>query len=275
MTRPLILRAPHSINASEFSMLIERLNALNLMTNTPLRALSISGVNDALIFARSLLQSLPAHLDEVKHRTPCTSLFELRVALFALIDSDQMRLGEADQLAPLFRVIGVEELEEPLQLWLTSEWTAFDREQSINRLTRVERGLAAIFHSARGHEMFETFSEEDRILLSGPWVRPMMRLAARERFPKQALLALYQSTSVKTREQLIQQFERCRRRVHADPLPTYELLLPMLSFSELNLMFAYWSSSAELLSMTPYMSLFSKEIQRAFDYAACSESVVS
>ena len=275
MTRPLILRAPHSVNSHEFSMLIQRLNALNFKINTPLQALSCSGVNDALVFARSLLQSLPAHLDEVRHRTRCTSLFELRIALFALIDSNQMRLGEADQLAPLFRVIGVDELEEPLQLWLTEEWMAFKHEQSITRLTRVERGLAAIFHSARGHEMFEILTEEDRILLSGPWVRPMMRLAARDRFPKQALLALYQSTSVEAREQLIQQFERCRRRVHADPLPTYELLLPTLSFSELNLIFAYWSSNAELLPMAPYMSLFSKEIQQAFDYAACSESVVS
>ena len=147
MTRPLILRAPHSVNADEFSMLIERLNALNLETNTPLRALSLSGVNDALVFARSLLQSLPAHLNEVRHRTHCASLFELRIALFALIDSDQMRLGEADQLAPLFRVIGVEELEEPLYLWLASEWMAFEHEQSITRLTRVERGLAAILMS--------------------------------------------------------------------------------------------------------------------------------
>jgi hypothetical protein len=145
----------------------------------------------------------------------------------------------------------------------------------MNQLMRVERGLAALFHSARGHEMFEIFTEEERVLLSGPWVRPMMRLASRERFPKQALLALYQSTSVDARELLIQQFERCRRRVHADPLPTYELLLPALSFSELNLLFAYWSSSAELSSMTPYMSLFSKEVQQAFDYAACSENEVS
>ena len=123
--------------------------------------------------------------------------------------------------------------------------------------------------------MFEMLSEEERIWLSGPWVRPMMRLAGRERFPKQALLALYQSTSPEIRLQLLQQFERCRRRVHADPLPAYELLVPALSRAELHTLFTHWSASDELLPMAPYMTLFSPEVQSAFDHAACLESEVS
>ena len=38
-------------------------------------------------------------------RTYPTSLFELRVVFFALIDSDLLCAREADQLAPLFRVL--------------------------------------------------------------------------------------------------------------------------------------------------------------------------
>ena len=276
MTRPLHLQSPHRCTADELSTLIERLSELKLEMNIPQRMLSLSHINDAFVYARSLLQSLPAHLDEVNDRARSASLFALRVALFALIDSDQIGAYEADQLAPLFRVIGLEELEEPLYLWLTREWAELDRDHaSTHQVARVERGLAALFHSARGHEMFEVLSEEERVWLSGPWVRPMMRLAGRERFPKQALLALYQSTSPEIRPQLLRQFERCRRRAHADPLPAYELLVPALNRAELQALFTYWSSSDELSPMAPYMTLFSAEIQSAFDYAACLEKEVS
>ena len=275
MTHPIRLQSHHHFSDHELKKIADRLSSLQLEMNTPLRILSLDRMNLALIQARSLLQSLPAHLDEVRRRTDPSSLFELRVTLFALIDSDLMSLGEADQLAPLFRVIGLEELERAMCLWLEHEWAIFEHDQSPSQLTRVERGLASIFHSERGHEMFALFSEEERVLLSGPWVRPMMRLAGHERFPKQALLSLYRSTSSELRDLLIQQFERCRRRVHADPLPTYDLLLPTLNFSELNLLFAHWTASGELLAMTPYIGLFPKEVQLAFNYAACSESDVS
>lgn len=275
MTTRCRLRSAHKITSDELCSLKSRLEALEVNVSEPLQTLSSTMINQALSHARGLLKRLPSDLDEVRDRsTPC-SLFELRVALFCLIDSDQLGCDDADQLAPLFRVIGAGELEEPLSLWLEREWSDYQREASAQQLTRVERGLAALFHSARGHERFESMSEHDRVLFSGPWVRPMMRLAGRERFPKQALLALYRSTHPEVRDALLQQFERCRRRVHARPLPTYELLLPALTFAEFSLLLAYWDSHQELESIAPYMSAFSEEIQQMFASAIASERYVS
>lgn len=275
MAQPLKLRLSHRISAQELNTLITRLSSFQLDMTSPMRRLTLDSFNRALSQARSLLQRLPSHLDEVRRRSAPSSLFELRIALFALIDSDALGCDEADQLAPLLRVLGVQELERPLSLWLEGEWCIAQSDRHNAHTTRVERGLAALFHSARGHELFESLSGEERIRLSGPWVRPMMRLAGRDRFPKQALLALYQSTDPNDRDALIQQFERCRRRVHARPLPTYELLIPALTFAELSLLFAYWASHDELEAVAPHMKVFSETVQQLFSSMLTSERQVS
>ena len=48
------------------------------------------------------------------------------------------------------------------------------------------------------------------------------------------------------RAKLITQFERCRRKVRATPLPAYEKLLRELALDELDLLLAHLSSNGDL-----------------------------
>ena len=266
MTMKLTLSSAHRCDTRELRAIRDRLDGLTLRVDSPLKQLTTRRLNHALFHAHALLHTLPSHLDEVMQRTESTSLFELRVALFCLIDSDQLNALEADQLAPLFRVIGVKELTDPLALWIEAELKAWHRAPTFAHTTRVERGLASVFHSERGHELFEALSEHERIELSGPWVRPMLRLAPREVFPRQALLALYRSTSALARPELIHQLELCRRQINASALPAYELLLHDLSELELELLFSYLASRDELSQIKPLLERLPEQCRRAFEY---------
>ena len=67
-----------------------------------------------------LLLSLPSHIDELEQRCTVSSLFMLRAVLFIHIDQDLMTLEEADQLAPLSRVLGLGLLEDCVVCWFES-----------------------------------------------------------------------------------------------------------------------------------------------------------
>ena len=220
---------------------------------------------------RSLLLSLPNHLDEVSKRSESLPLFTIRVVGFSLVDHNLLTLEEADQLAPLFRVIGLGSLDRALMKWfrqeqeLLREYGEGEDERSKIILSRLERGLSILFHCERGQELFESLHEQDRVRLSGPWVRPMMRLAKYEIFPQYALCALFKSTSDQMRAKLIIQFEKCRRKVRAKPLPIYEKLLTDLAFDELDLLFAYLASTDELKYLESILHRQPLRVQVAYE----------
>lgn len=282
MQTPLRLSSTTQINSSELIALHARLSSFSMCFASPLRTLTTSSLNTALRAVHDLLGALPQHLNDVQSAAPRSSLFELRVALFALIDADLLSLEEGDQLAPLFRVLGVEELEEPLYQWFVQEREVFGADEDVilpqrrvavwdrRKSQRLERGLAALFHSTRGFVLFEQLSERERIDLCGPWVRPMMRLSRRELFPRVALRALYLATSQETRASLIDQLEKCRAKVGAPLFPTYEELFHALDLPDLDRLFTHFAQSGEIEQLKPHLPRLPPEAQIAFDYAVCS-----
>lgn len=283
VTAQLPLSSIHSssqgLDQRSLSTILKLLGDLDTSLSQALCSISPKSFSSSMDHARSLLFTLPSTLDEVMRRSGPVSLFSIRVALFSMVESDQLTTDEADQLAPLMRVLSVGELEQALVAWFKrvrqvdpqSENVKFDK----RRQAKLERGLSMLFHSPRGHELFESICESERIELSGPWVRPMMRLANHELFPRHALLALYRSTSPILRPALLHQFERCRRRVRAKPLPAYTMIFVELDLFELELLFAHFAANEELTGLKTQLTHFPTHVQRAFDHAACSESEVS
>lgn len=218
-----------------------------------------------------LLMSLPSHLDELQHRCTSSSLFVLRAVLFIHIDQDLMTLEEADQLAPLSRILGLDELEICIVRWFENEKREYDscKRKSLKlrntQLMRLERGLSFLFHSPSGQALFERLNEVDRVELSGPWVRPMFRLAEHELFPRYALYALYKSTEEDQRLALLTQFEKCRRRVRVQPLPAYEKLLPELRLSELDFILAHLKALDELAKVSQVATYLPEHVQLAVE----------
>ena len=242
-------RSYRSLNLSQ---IIRRLISLDPTLAPSLDYMSEEELFTAHKYVKSLLMSLPTHIDEVRRRTEPVSLLCVRVVIFTLVDQDRLTIEEADQLAPLLRVVGLGSLEGCLLFWFGQERSLLgslelaEDEQVKLIIMRLERGLSMLFHSERGHQLFEDLSEDERVQLSGPWIRPMMRLAAHESFPRYALYALFKSTSLHMRAKLITQFERCRRKVRATPLPAYEKLLRELALDELDLLLAHLSSNGDL-----------------------------
>ena len=218
-----------------------------------------------------LLLSLPNHLEELKQRITSSSLFSLRAVLFIHVDQDLMTLEEADQLAPLCRVLGLGQLETCVERWFRHEKKAYDFaklksfQPNKRQIMRLERGLSLLFHSPSGQAIFESLNETDRVELSGPWVRPMFRLAEHELFPRYALFALYKSTAENQRLTLLVQFEKCRKRVQVKALPAYEKLLPELQLNELDFILAHLKSLDELNTVVQKLCLLPDYVKVAVE----------
>ena len=237
----------------------------------------LDDLQSAIIHARSLLSSLPSTLEEVKRRSLSVSLFALRASIFALVSQERLTTEEADQLAPLSRVMGLGRIAPSILVWLRNLLgsTHLSLVTPRSQLSKIERGLALLFHSPQGQRVFEELSGEDRVLLCGPWVRPMMRLAPHELFPRHALLALFRSTQQEHRMLLIELFERSRRRVGCSPLPAYQLLLEHLNLIELEKLFGHIAATGELPMFRETLLTSSPSVRRAFDQAVRSVSEVS
>ena len=203
--------------------------------------------------AHDLLLNLPLSIEEAMNRSGRWSLCSIRHALVQLIELNGLSIEEGDQLSPLFKVIGVTGVEVDLERLVKSALAQKQREQAF----------AAIFHSEAGAELFETFSANDRIELSGPWVRPMMRMAPLDLFPRYALAALYQSTDSVDRPLIIDFFERSRSMVKASPQVVYERLFSVLeSASEIDALLAILSEKGELSSLDfsrSYISIYVRD----------------
>jgi hypothetical protein len=164
--------------------------------------------------AIAVLSPLPAQRSTIRKRIGALSLLSLRRTLVYLIYTNTLTVEQGDQLSPLFKVLGIEGVSNELFYLLTHAPILIQREQA----------LAAIFHSTKGQSYFENLSEFQRIELSGPWIRPMMRIATIDTFPRFAIAALYHSTADYARADLLQRFEECRQEVNADPIYVYEIL---------------------------------------------------
>ncbi len=234
--------------------------------------LNLASVQKAQEDLGAFLLSLPSDFKEVKHRCVSESLFVLRAILFTYIDQDLLTLEEADQLAPLCRVLGLGKLETCVLRWFKHEKKAYDHcknkalKISKTQFMRLERGLSILFHSPSGQMLFEQLNEADRVLLSGPWVRPMFRLAEHELFPRYAIFALYKSTPEAQRLDLLMQFEKCRRRVRVQALPAYEKLITELNLAELDFLLAHFEALNELDDLKTSASYLPEYIQIAIEH---------
>ena len=128
-------------------------------------------------------------------------------------DALAMRLSqlETDNLPPLVRVLRddlqVRHVEEATRVLNTSQ-VLKEREVALALLMHVERSA------------FDTLTDPERILLSGPWVRPMLRhLSAPDGFPQQAMFQLLNSVSLRYRTMMIAQMNDCALEVGVS-LPT-------------------------------------------------------
>ena len=142
--------------------------------------------------------ALPRTVEEFRSRgfDPDDAIVEIGKAF---IDQSLTR-QDIDNLSPLTKVIKV---EDGMARLILSYWNVdgYDREAI----------LAIIFHTSVGQEFFETLSEEDRVVNSGPWVRPMVKTASDNEFPRYALAALLASTEQTSWPTLIAKMEDCRK----------------------------------------------------------------
>lgn len=128
---------------------------------------------------------------------PIESAEQLRSELMDVVRGKIDVSGElADRIAPLGKMLKMDEHTQELQALFQD--TALDTDVR-------ERALAALFYTPIGHDIFLALSQDERVLWSGPWVRPMLRLSHAEEdpFPPRALFALYTATPKPQRASLV------------------------------------------------------------------------
>ena len=136
------------------------------------------------------------------------ALHALRQDILDLVRGMTMDQETKDNLSPAFKILGLGDCERDfVTFWEQAE-----------TLPTKEVALGCLFHSPIGQKIFQHLSETDRIDLIGPWVRPMLRLCSTQEFPKYALAALYENTSVGNKEYLMKRIEKIRKdldvRIH-------------------------------------------------------------
>ena len=132
-----------------------------------------------------------------------------------LVCTRSLTQTQGDQLSPLFKVLGVDGIEERVL-------SLFKHTQFI---PLKEQLLAMIFHSESGLELFENLSDQERVELCGPWMRPMVMLSKSQSFPRYALCALYTSTPQEQQPYLLEKIEHFRARQRLNPCFVYEILI--------------------------------------------------
>lgn len=163
-----------------------------------------------------------------------------------LLSNHMLSLEIIDQLSVLYK----ENPESLLTPQLLNQMLA----QFQGTLDRYQREgiLAMLFHHPQGTMLFEQLSDAERVDLSGPWIRPMMRLASVDLFPRFALLSLYHSTPKAERKRLMSHLERCRIEAKVKDLICYESLLKaQLTRQELTWLFRAIYRSGELDALEP------------------------
>lgn len=116
---------------------------------------------------------------------------DVREWIMAVVRED-VTTDDADQIGPMAKVVGMNDHVAELEMRF--------RDADAADVTR-ERALAAMFHTPRGHDVFGALDADERIRWSGPWIRPMLRLAheMEDEFPPRALLMLFVATPKSSR----------------------------------------------------------------------------
>ena len=142
--------------------------------------------------------------------------------VISAIKSNELSEEAVDSLAPFFRVVGLP----------TRDQVSFIGEFHLtDNIEHKQSFLACVFHTETGKVFFDTLTDEERIDYSSPWVRPMMRLAMTELFPRHALAALWTSTQPRLRSRMVYKMEEERKRVNADSQIVYEVCNQLAEFS--------------------------------------------
>ena len=202
--------------------------------------------------ALTLLETLPSSVKEIKQRLPHVELKELQHCFLYLVCTQTLTQSQGDQLSPLFKIIGSDEIEEHLL-------KAFKQTECI---PLKEQLLAMIFHSEVGLELFEDLNDEERVELCGPWMRPMMLLAKNQPFPRYALCALYTSTPQTQQPYLLEKMESYRSANRLNPAHTYEVLIKQgLSPLHSELFLTQINRNGDLEYLEPLLDEAPKEIR--------------
>lgn len=206
--------------------------------------------------ATTLLSELPKTKEEASQRIAPVQLSVLRKTLVSMIRRGSLSAWEGDRLSPLFKVIGVGQQEVHLKQLV----------QNCKDDHRRAQALAALFHSPVGQRIFDQLSDEERVLLCAPWVRPMMALASEDSFPRYALTALFEATPRAQQAHLVRRFEECRREVGGCPLGAYEVLLKQARFrtQELELLFELIQFQGQLPQLKPLICVSPTSVQQSY-----------
>ena len=206
--------------------------------------------------AITLLTNLPRSLAEAGQRVSPVPLKMARGALIMMIEEGSLTAWEGDRLSPLFKVIGVG--SEVSRLSELAKFSACEEQRA--------QALAALFHSEEGQRLFHLLTDEERVTLSSPWVRPMMALASEDHFPRFALTALFESTAPSCQASLLRQFERCRVEVSGCAKSAYEVLIRQegLTTEHLELLFGLIGAQGQLASLEDLSSEWSPQTRAVF-----------
>ena len=147
----------------------------------------------------------------------------------ALNEPDKLR-GSGDTLAPAIRALDIGEEE------VMGAAALLKRVQDESRpLWEREIALSLVFYTPVGAETFEAMQQRDRIMLSGPWIRPMIKVAGGtdvggigdKTFGRLALMMLYRSTPVEARTLLVDKMVQEFRAISGD-VTAFVLLLRVM-----------------------------------------------
>ena len=165
---------------------------------------ALRNVNDTKVFAT-----------EADGRKAMNQLAQM--CLLGSFEEDSDLDGVAPVVRGLINKFGVISPDDALRATMTKVVLDDERPMMVR-----EGCLAFLMHQETilndGRSAFEALTERQRIDLSGPWVRPMVRLAAEESevFPKLALQALVRNTTDRNKIYLIDYIESVERMFGVD-----------------------------------------------------------
>lgn len=170
----------------------------------------------------ALLQQPPAALDRLRRRIAPHPLEDVRRATVDRIMVGQLSESQTDALPLLFRVMGAG-AERPRLERLLLDSAAPHAHRSM--------ALAALFHELAAQPLIDRMDPAVRIGLGDAWIRPLVRLAAKDLEAGETLADMLLRAQPASRAHLLRQFERLRRQLGASAMAVYDraLLRPDLA----------------------------------------------
>lgn len=147
----------------------------------------------------------------------------------ALNEPDKLR-NSSDTLAPAIRALDIGEEE------VMGVAALLKRAQDESRpLWEREIAMSLVFYTPQGQKTFEELRQRDRIMLSGPWIRSMIKVAGGayddgigdKTFGRLALMMLYRTTPVEARTLFVDKMVQEFRAISGD-VTAFVLLLRVM-----------------------------------------------